>query len=77
MAKTPETKTERDERLELEQINAELARAIAPCMPPGTGFALMMFTFGERGSFAWCSNANRQDMLRMLKEAHEKLSHSA
>lgn len=73
----PETKTEREARLKLEAFNAQLAREIGARMPPGTGFALMMFTFGQGGAFAWCSNADRQDMIRMLAEAKANLERGA
>lgn len=40
---------------------------------PNMGFALMMFDFGEGGSFYWLSNAQRTDMIKMLREAINKL----
>lgn len=36
--------------------------------PPGIGFAVLMFDFGETGNLAYVSNADRQDMIRAFKE---------
>lgn len=32
------------------------------------GFALFVFDFGERGNLAYCSNAEREDMIKTVEE---------
>lgn len=46
----------------------EFGRRIKAECPPGWGFALLMFTYGEGGSMVWLSSAERQDMLKALQE---------
>jgi hypothetical protein len=41
---------------------------------PGYGFALMIFSFGPDGSMFYISNAERDDMIKVLKELEEKLT---
>lgn len=36
------------------------------------GFALLVFDFGEAGNLAWISNAQREDMIKALKEFIDK-----
>lgn len=47
---------------------AEIADLLKARMPPGWGFGLLMFTFGEKGTMVWASNADRQDMLKAMQE---------
>lgn len=76
-----ETPKERAHRLVLQTVCAgvmdELVKAINEEGLTGVGFMVTLFDFGDGGSFAYASNANRQDMIRMLKEAIGKLSQSA
>jgi len=51
----------------------ELIAAIKSEGLPGVGFAVMLFDFGQGGAFAYASNANREDFIRMLSEAQQKL----
>lgn len=37
------------------------------------GFVLLLFDFGEGGWFTFASNGNRADVVRLLKEAHDKI----
>lgn len=46
----------------------ELAKLIDERKPPGFGFGLFLFEFGEHGSMFWISNAQRQDMIKALRE---------
>ena len=68
-----ETDDERAQRLELESTCASIGRALFEVMPPSTGFALLMFDFGEKGSFAYVSTGQREDLIRMLGVAQQKL----
>lgn len=58
---------------EAEQAMRELARAIKQTMPQGFGFTLFLFRYGsapgkDRGELFYLSSANREDMMKMLKE---------
>lgn len=55
---------------EVESYVGELGRIIASsgACPPGIGFALLMFDFGEGGTMAYTSNAVRADMIAALEE---------
>lgn len=37
------------------------------------GFVLMLFDYGEKGSFAYAADAQRSDMIALLEEALIKL----
>lgn len=58
---------------ELNAINRALALAIREELPNGVGFALFVFDLGEGGFMTWNSNANRQDMVRALRELIQRL----
>lgn len=66
-----------EERLELEEACAALARPLAQALPEGVGFALLLFDFGSGGNMAYVSNANREDMLAAQQEMIAKLGGSA
>jgi hypothetical protein len=60
---------ERQLRIELERWTSRMARdVIAPQVPPGRGFAFVAFDFGDGGNLAYCSNADRHDMLHALRD---------
>lgn len=65
---TGETPQDRCERLELETFARGLVEALTEALPEGIGFALLLFHFGEGGNLAWISNAQREDMIRALRE---------
>lgn len=65
---TGETPENRRERAKMEAHSRAIAEAIAESLPEGIGFALLLFDFGEGGNLAWISNANREDMVRALRE---------
>jgi hypothetical protein len=72
-------------RLELENLIRGYAQAIDGSLVdlleqeyPGTlgskvGYALVLFDFGDAGSMAYASNADRSDMVRTLRELISKL----
>ena len=70
---TAESAADRFKRQSLEKEVAEMARAIIPNLPPGTGFLMVMFDFGARGSMAYAANGNRGDVIKMLDELRGKL----
>jgi hypothetical protein len=52
-------------RAELEQVAREVGAKLAAAVSekhPDAGFALLVFDFGDRGSLAYVSNAQREDM---------------
>lgn len=68
-------------RKQLEDLTGELGRAVAGALnddkkpgEPKTGFVLLLFDFGEEGSFAYAANAVRADVVKFLKEAREKIA---
>ena len=58
---------------EAERTMQSLARVVGNMTPQGWGFAVLCFSFGENGFMNWVSNAERQDMIKALKEMVEKL----
>lgn len=61
------------ELLAMEAKGRDIARLLAGVLPPGIGFTLMLYDFGEGGFTTYLSNARRDDMVRMLKETLGKL----
>jgi len=52
----------------LEAKARSVGKVIGDSLPPGVGFALLMFDFGEGGQMTYVSNAQRDDMVRALRE---------
>jgi hypothetical protein len=57
----------------IERAARELGQAIGESLPEGVGFALTLFDFGAGGMLAYVSNAQREDMIRALREQIERL----
>ena len=55
-------------RQELQRDARAIGKRIAASLPEGTGFALLVFEFGQTGNLAWISNGERTDMLNALRE---------
>jgi hypothetical protein len=70
---TGETRAEREARLALEGLCADVGRRIGGALPSGVGFALLLFDFGGPGNFAYVSNGQRDDMVKFLAEARDKI----
>ena len=58
---------------EAERSMQRIAKAVEPMVPKGFGFAVLVFSFGEKGFMNWVSNAQRQDMVKALRECADKL----
>lgn len=56
----------RDEQAEL-MLN-EIGKILKEVCPKGYGFNLLIFSFGEGGNMFYCSNAQREDMIRAMQE---------
>jgi len=63
-----ETKEQKEARLRLEKRCGELGRSLARHLPQGVGFTLLLFDFGEGGSLAYMSNAERRNMIAAMRE---------
>jgi hypothetical protein len=75
-----ETPAQQAQRLELERTCASIGRIINAAVMDASrsaghrlGFTFLMFDFGAKGSLAYLSNANREDMIRLLTEAVQTL----
>lgn len=63
-----ETPEEVDRRLALERRTVEIARKVKADLPPGTGFTLFLFNFGEGGNLAYVSTGEREDVVKAIRE---------
>ena len=61
----------------LEDYSRLLAKTLTDTLPPGLGFALLVFSFGEGGFSAYISNAQREDMKSQLRELLGRLDAEA
>jgi hypothetical protein len=58
---------------EVERSAQEVAGSIGQAIPAGFGFALLIFSFGERGYLTHVSNCNREDLVKCLRETADVL----
>jgi len=64
----------RPRSLETAEVSARtLGRHLAPHVPPGWGFLLVLASFGEGGRMTYLSNCQREDMINLMKELSGKL----
>ncbi len=59
---------------EIKALLLDLGRKLKKDMPEGWGFTLMIFEYGSGPGFFYLSSAMREDMIKMLHEAIDKLS---
>ena len=52
----------------IEELMKRIADTIADRMPPGWGFNLMLFEYGDGGSLFYISRAQRQDIIKVMQE---------
>jgi hypothetical protein len=64
------------EREQLESVCGGIAGVIKEALPQGTGFALVLFDFGEAGNTAYASTGERADTIKMLRELAGNLERS-
>lgn len=57
---------------EIEEALYQVGQELKKRCPPGVGFALLMFDFGEGGGMFYASNAQRVDMIKAMKEFIQK-----
>lgn len=53
---------------EIEARLKEIGRRLKDAMPEGYGFNLMIFSYGEGGAMFYLSSAQREDMIKAMKE---------
>lgn len=53
---------------EIEMQLKGLGDTIASALPPGFGFTLLLYDFGENGSLFYTSNGKREDVIKMMEE---------
>lgn len=46
----------------------EVAKKLKAAMPPGVGFTLFLFEYGNKGFTSYISTADREDMISLIKE---------
>ena len=65
-----------EQRRAIEDVAQAIAGQIGAAvdeMNVQVGFALLVFTFGEEGFSTYVSNANREDMIKALRENADRL----
>ena len=50
----------------------KIADKLKAQMPPNMGFTLFLFTYGKDGQLFYISSADREDMIKVVKEWMEK-----
>lgn len=60
----------RDDRAEA--MLKEIGQMLRESCPPGWGFALMVFSFGDGGGMFYTSNAERESMCKAMQEFLDK-----
>lgn len=53
---------------EVERKMQKIGAMVKAETPAGWGFAVLCFSFGENGFMNWVSNAERDDMIKALRE---------
>lgn len=55
----------------------EIGQVIGDSLPPGVGFLLVLFNFGEQGWSTYCANVRRQEMALFLRELAGQLERTS
>ena len=58
--------------LELEVSARNIAAGISAMLPESTAFTLLLADMGEKGHTTYISNAQREDMIKLMKELIER-----
>jgi hypothetical protein len=58
---------------QLETICGDIGKTIHRAVPPGVGYALLVFDMGEAGWMTYASNAERVDMVKAMRELADKM----
>lgn len=57
---------------DIEIAMKQIGEVIGKSLPKGWGFNLMLFDFGDKGSMFYMSNADRQDVIKQMREFIKK-----
>lgn len=57
---------------EVEQKLKDIGRMLKEAMPAGFGFTFLMFSYGAEGAMFYISSAQREDMIKALREFIQK-----
>lgn len=63
----------RQEFPHVERAAQEVAQRIGGAFPPGWGFALLAFSYGEGGYLTHVSSCEREDLIKVLRETADVL----
>lgn len=59
---------------ELQALTTEILHAVKARLPAETGFAVLFFPMGQPGVAQYGSNCRREDMVKTLREAADRLA---
>ena len=62
--------------IRMEEHARGIGKVLKDAMPPGIGFALVLFSFGSDGWLTYLSNGEREDMIKCLEETLQKIKTS-
>lgn len=62
--------------IRMEEHARGIGQVLKDAMPPGIGFALVLFSFGPDGWLTYLSNGQREDMIKCLEETLQKIRSS-
>lgn len=57
----------------IEEQTRQIAQDLRAGLPPGIGFALVLFHFGPGGFLSYAANADRGDFVKALRELLAKI----
>jgi len=58
---------------QLQEVVRKIGHMIGDCMPPGVGFTLLLFRYGDQPEVQYISSAQREDMIDMLEKMVSRL----
>jgi hypothetical protein len=64
-------------RKKLEDDVSRIGKGIGDRLAPGIGFTLLFFEFGEQKQLAYISNAQRDDMIKVLRQMADEIEAGA
>lgn len=73
MSERKNTDAEYRRRIELEIRCREMGHRLKEQLPPGCGFTLLLYDYGEGGVLSYISTGKREDCKRMLEEFLSKV----
>ena len=68
-----EIEDKQEDMEDMEAACSSMADVIAECLPDGTAFALILSGFTDGSGAAYCSNADRDGMVALLRETADRI----